>query len=78
MMFDGLNTDGRCNVGFAGARAADQDDVLGTIHEFATMQLAHCGFIDLAGGKVEAGDVLVSQGEEDHRFGERFTWLSSQ
>ena len=61
MMLDGLNTDGRCNVGFAGARAADEDHVLRPIHELAAMQAPDGGFIDLAGGEVEPGEVFVGR-----------------
>jgi hypothetical protein len=46
---------------FAGARAADQDDILGTVHELAAAQSPDSGFVDLAGGEVESGDVLVGR-----------------
>jgi hypothetical protein len=60
-MFDGLNAEGRCDMGIAGARTADQDHVLGTIHELAAVQGPDGGFVDLAGGKVEASEVLVGR-----------------
>ena len=40
---------------------ADQNHVLGPVHELATMQLSHCGFVDLAGREVEAREVLVGR-----------------
>ena len=40
VMLNGLDAKGRRHMGFAGARAADQHDVLGTIHELAFVQLA--------------------------------------
>ena len=59
-MLDGLDAKGRRDMGFTGARAANQDDVLGAGHELTTVELPHHGFVDLAGSEVEAGQVLVS------------------
>jgi len=42
-------------------RATDQNHVFSRIHEPAAMELAHEGFIDLAGGEVESGQVLVGR-----------------
>ena len=60
VMFDGLNADGRCNVVFASARAANEDHVLRPVHELAAVQGSDSGFIDLARGEVEAREVLVA------------------
>jgi hypothetical protein len=38
---------------------ADQDDVVGAIDELAAVQLADQGLVDLAGGEVEAREILV-------------------
>ncbi len=38
-MFDGLNAESGRDMGLARARAADQDDILGTVHALAAMQL---------------------------------------
>ena len=59
VMLDGLDAKGCGGIGFAGAWAADQHDILGAIQKLAFVQLAHCCFIDLAGGEVEAGEVLI-------------------
>ncbi len=61
VMLDGLDAERGGDVGLAGAWAADQDDVVGALHELAAMQLANQGFVDLAGGEVEAGQVLVGR-----------------
>ncbi len=58
MVLDGLNADGLCKVSLAGGRATDQNDVLGTIHELAAVQGPYNGFVDLAGGEVEAARSL--------------------
>ncbi|TCM87453.1 hypothetical protein EV216_1023 [Rhodovulum steppense] len=42
------------DMAFPGSGAADQHHVLGRVHELAPMELTHEGFIDLAGGEVEA------------------------
>ena len=46
-------------MGLAGARATDQDHVLRPIHELTAMQCPDSGLIDLAGGEVEAREILV-------------------
>lgn len=61
VMFDGLDAEGGCDIGFAGARAADQDHALGTLHELAGVQRPDGGLVDLAGNKVEACEVLVGR-----------------
>ena len=61
MMRDGLDAMGRRDMGLSGARTADQDDTLGSVHELATVQGPDSGFIDLAGGEVEAREVLVGR-----------------
>jgi len=40
---------------------ADQHDILGAIHELAAMQGPDSGLVDLAGGEVEAREVLVGR-----------------
>ena len=60
-MFDGLDAEGRGDMGFARAWPANQDDVLGTVAELATMQLTNQSLVDLACGKIEAGQILVSR-----------------
>jgi hypothetical protein len=54
-------------MGFAGARAADEDDILGAVHELAAVQGPDGGLVDLAGSKVEAREVLVGWGEVDQK-----------
>ncbi len=61
MMLDGLDAQGRGGMGLAGAWAADQHDILGTVEELALVQLAECSLVDLAGHEVEAGEVLVGR-----------------
>lgn len=60
-MLDGLDAEGRGNMGFSGSGAADQHHILGSLHEFAAMELADQGFADFAGGKVEAREVFVGR-----------------
>jgi hypothetical protein len=59
MMLDRLHAQGGSHVAFAGSGTADEHDVIGTIHEVAAVQLPDQGLIYLAGGKVEAGQILV-------------------
>ncbi len=59
MVLDGLDSKSGRDMRFASARATDKDNVLRPIHELASVQLAHGGLVDLAGGEVEAGDVFV-------------------
>jgi hypothetical protein len=49
------------DMALAGSGAADQHDIVGAIHEAAAVQLPDQRLIDLAGGKVEAGQVLVGR-----------------
>jgi len=60
-MLDGLDAEGGGDVGLAGARPADEHDIVGARHELASMQLANQGFGNLAGGEVEAGQILVGR-----------------
>ena len=39
----------------------DQHDILGTVHELAAVQGPGGGFVDLAGGEVEAGEVFIGR-----------------
>jgi hypothetical protein len=41
-------------MGLAGSRAANEDHVLGAVHELATVQRPDSGLVDLDGGEVEA------------------------
>ena len=59
MMLDCLDAKGCGDMGFAGARAASQDHVLGSIQELTAMQGPDGGLVDLAGGKVKPREVLV-------------------
>src|SRR5690606_18718954 len=59
MMLDRLHAEGGGNMGLTGARAADKHDVIGIAYELASMELAHEVFVDLAAGKVEAGQVAI-------------------
>ena len=61
MMFNGLDAEGGRDIVLRGAWSTDQDDVLGPVHELTAVQLTHRGFVDLAGGEVEARDVLVGR-----------------
>lgn len=48
-------------MAFPGAGPASQDHVLGGVQELASMKLPDEGLVDLAGGEVEARQVLVSR-----------------
>ncbi len=61
MMLDGLDTEGGRDMCFSCARSADKDNILRSVHELASVQLAHRCFVDFAGGEVEAGEVLVGR-----------------
>ena len=67
VMFDGLDAKGSGDMGLAGSRAADQNNILGTVHELASVQRPDSGLVDLAGGEVEAREVLVGWGEADQQ-----------
>lgn len=54
MMLDRLNADRRGNMGLAGARTADEDQVVGVVSEVASVQLTDKSLVDLAGDKVES------------------------
>jgi urea transport system permease protein len=60
-MLDGLDAEGSGNMAFPRAGTADQHHILGRIHELTAMELTDQGFADLAGGKVEAREVLVGR-----------------
>ena len=45
-------------------RAVEQDHVLSAVHKLAAVQGPEGGLIDLAGGEVEAREILVGRGEE--------------
>jgi hypothetical protein len=61
VVLDSLDAKGGGDVAFPGAGPTDQHDVVGAVHEVAAVELTHQSFVDLAGGKVEAGQVLVSR-----------------
>jgi hypothetical protein len=61
MVLDRLNAQGRGDVGLAGSWAADQNDIVRAVDEVALVQAADHGFIDLAGGEGEAGQVLAGR-----------------
>ena len=61
VVFDGLDAEGGGGMGFARSGATNQHDVLCTIQQLAFVSLAHCGLVDLAGGEVEAGEILVGR-----------------
>ena len=64
MMLDGLDAQGCGGMGLAGARAADQHDILGAVEKLAFVQLPQRGLVDLTYRKIESGEVLASRGEE--------------
>jgi hypothetical protein len=61
VMLDGLDAEGGRDMGLAGAGPADQHDVLGPVDELARCSWPDGGLVDLAGGEVEAGEVLVGR-----------------
>ncbi len=67
VMLGGLDAEGGGDMGFAGARVADEDDILGAVHELAAVQGPDGGLVDLAGSKVEACEVVVGRGEVDQK-----------
>ncbi|MBB3810413.1 hypothetical protein FHS81_002514 [Pseudochelatococcus contaminans] len=58
-MLDSLDAEGGLDVCFACARPADEDNVLRSVHELASMQLANRRLFYLAGGEIVALDILV-------------------
>ncbi len=65
MMFDRLNAEGRRQMRLSGSGSSDEDDIIGIVDELAAMELSHQRFIELAGGEVESGQILVG-GEARH------------
>jgi hypothetical protein len=65
-MLHGLHAERGGDVALSGARAADQHDIIGTIHKIAAMERTDKGFIHLTGSKVEPRQILV--GRELGRF----------
>ena len=61
MVLDRLNADRRGDVGFPGSWAADEDEIVGIVREFTSVKLTGQGLVDLARGKIEAGQVLVGR-----------------
>src|SRR5208283_3496969 len=60
VMFDGLNAESRRQMRLSGSGASDEDDIVGLVDELAPMELSHQRFVDLARGKIESGQILVS------------------
>ena len=60
VMFDGLNAESRHQMRLSGFGASDEDDIVGIADELAPMELSHQRFVDLARGKIESGQLLVS------------------
>src|SRR3546814_17011549 len=61
MMLDGLNAQCRGDMGLAGARTADQHDIVGAVDKVAAVKLPDQRLIDLAAGKVEAGEIAIGR-----------------
>ena len=61
VVFDGLDAEGRGDVGFARARTSDQNNVVSVLKKLATIELADERFVDLAAGKIEAVEVAVGR-----------------
>ena len=61
VLFDGLDAQGGGDVGFACARAANQNDVVSVFQDLAPMELANERFVDLAAGELEAAEVAVGR-----------------
>src|SRR3546814_1407470 len=61
MMLDGLNAQCRGDMGLAGARTADQHDIVGDVDKVAAVKLPDQRLIDLAAGKVEAGEIAIGR-----------------
>src|SRR5690606_5167019 len=59
IMLDRLHAEGGGDVGLPSPRTADEHDVVGIVHELTAMELPHEGFVDLAAGKVEAGQIAI-------------------
>jgi hypothetical protein len=74
VVLDELDADGGGDMGLAGAGSADQHDVLSCVEEAALVQLAHRGPVDLAGGEIEADEILVGRGDADE---ETIRWIVS-
>src|SRR3546814_6659938 len=61
MMLDGLDAQCRGDMGLAGARTADQHDIVGDVDKVAAVKLPDQRLIDLAAGKVEAGEIAIGR-----------------
>lgn len=46
-MLDGLDPDGRGDMGFAGAWTANQNDIVSVLEKVAAMELAHQSLVDV-------------------------------
>ncbi len=56
---DDLNADCGSRVAFTRSSPADQHDILSGFDELIVMRLPHRCFVNLVGGKAEAGEVIV-------------------
>jgi len=61
VMLDGLDAERGCDVRFAGAGTADEDDVVCVVEELASVELANERLVDLAAGEVEAIEISVGR-----------------
>lgn len=61
LMDNGLSTDGGCDVGFAGAWTANENDVLRVIQEPAAMQRLDLAFGDSAFLELEASKITIGR-----------------
>ena len=61
MVLDGLNPERGRGMRLSRTRSAGQDNVVGAVDELAPVQLADQGLVDLAGGEVEPGQILVGR-----------------
>ena len=61
VVFDSLDADGCGEMGLACARSANEHDIVGGFDEVTAVELPDQGFIDLAAGEVEAGQVAIGR-----------------
>lgn len=58
---NGLDADGRGDMGLSRARATNENDVVGVIKEVAAVELADQHLVDLTAGKVEAVEIAIGR-----------------
>src|SRR5579862_9783150 len=59
VMLDRLHAKRGSDVGLAGTGSTHQHYVIGGLHEVTPVKLSDRGFVDLAAGEVEAGQVAI-------------------